>query len=94
MVTYPTVTWLPQAEAMLGKFLTDKKEFTSLEFKEALRAASPTEDIRQDEVGTFLRAAFSNDRMPHFEADKSNGTHVIYRPTKFSLWDFVKSFFK
>jgi hypothetical protein len=90
---YPKVKWLNSAKMLLKGRLTDNASFTSLDFKQDLRDALPEQDVRQTQVGEFLREAYKEGLMPGF-VSVVEGNHLRYTPIKKTLWQRIISLFR
>lgn len=78
-MSYPTVKWLNEAKALLNVRVAGLASFTSLDFKQDLRNVFPSYDVRQAQVGQFLRCAFKERLMPNFDS-VVEGNHLRYVP--------------
>lgn len=90
---YPAVKWLKEARLLLKSRLMDSVAFTSLDFKQDLRDAFPKHDIRQAQVGEFLREAYKEGLMKGF-VSVVDGNHLRYEPVKLTLWQKFVAFFR
>jgi hypothetical protein len=59
----PKVSWLIQADELLGELVESRKTITSLEFKQLLRdrlekKAKTSHNVRQEDVGQYLRHSY------------------------------------
>ena len=94
-MAYPQVTWLTEAFSLLEVYISEKKPFTSLDFKSRLRDGfkNSRPDIRQQAVGEFLRQAFDEEHMKGFEM-QDNGTFRTYAPLpKKTLFQSIRDSF-
>jgi hypothetical protein len=90
---YPKVKWLDEAKGALIAFLATNKPFTSLEFKNQLRKSFPKHDIRQKDVGEFLREVYRQNIMEGY-VSVVEGNHLRYEPIKKTLWQRIVSLFR
>lgn len=76
---YHAVKWLKEAKLLLKGRMMDQVSFTSLDFKKDMREMFPSHDIRQPQVGKFLRETYKEDLMHCFVA-VADGNHLRYQP--------------
>ena len=79
MCDQPNVAWIPEADELLKTWCQQGKQFSSLDFKIALRA-SPGKPIKvlQRDVSAFLRNRFQTGLFPYGYARKLSDNEMYF----------------